>query len=71
MDNPSGALGCFAVGLVIMGVGTGGFKSNVAPLLAEQLGDHRPEIVTLPSGERVIRDPAVTLSRVFLYFYMM
>lgn len=24
MDNPNGALGCFAVGLVIMGCGTGG-----------------------------------------------
>ncbi|KAK5169112.1 uncharacterized protein LTR77_006421 [Saxophila tyrrhenica] len=71
MDNPSGALGCFAVGLVIMGVGTGGFKSNVSPLLAEQIKQKRPEIVVLPSGERVIRDPQVTISRVYLYFYMM
>lgn len=26
IDNPSGALGCFAVGLVIFGIGAGGFK---------------------------------------------
>lgn len=71
MDNPQGALGCFAVGLVIMGLGTGGFKSNISPLLAEQIPQTRPQIVTLKSGERVIRDPQVTYSRVFLYFYMM
>ncbi|KXS96338.1 hypothetical protein AC579_9897 [Pseudocercospora musae] len=71
MDNPQGALGCFAVGLVIMGLGTGGFKSNISPLLAEQIPQTRPVIITLKSGERVIRDPQVTYSRVFLYFYMM
>ncbi|KAK3697062.1 hypothetical protein LTR37_017660 [Vermiconidia calcicola] len=71
LDNPQGAMGCFAVGLVIMGLGTGGFKSNISPLLAEQIRQTRPEVLTLPSGERVIRDPQVTISRVFLYFYMM
>jgi len=71
MDNPSGALGLFAVGLVIMGIGTGGFKSNISPLLAEQIKETRPEVIALSSGERVIKDPQVTISRVFLYFYMM
>lgn len=71
MDHPTSALGCFAVGLVIMGLGTGGFKSNISPLLAEQISQTRPEVVTEKSGERVIRDPQVTISRVFLYFYMM
>jgi len=71
MDNPQSALGCFAVGLVIMGLGTGGFKSNVSVLLAEQIPEKRPHVITTKSGERVIRDPAVTYSRVFLYFYLM
>ncbi|KAM3413850.1 hypothetical protein BST61_g10527 [Cercospora zeina] len=72
MDNPSGALGCFAIGLVIMGLGTGGFKSNISPLLAEQIPQTRPIIKTLEkTGERVVIDPQVTYSRVFLYFYMM
>lgn len=71
MDNEQGALGCFAVGLVLMGVGTGCFKSNISPLLAEQIPQKRPEVITTKSGERVIRDPAVTLSRAMLYFYMM
>lgn len=71
MDNEQAALGCFALGLVIMGLGTGGFKSNISPLLAEQVKETRPHIVTLQTGERVILDPQVTYSRVFLYFYMM
>lgn len=71
MDNPSGALGLFGVGLVIMGVGTGGFKSNVSNFVAEQVPQRRAEVITLKSGERVIKDPQVTISRVFLYFYMM
>lgn len=71
MDNPSGAVGCFAVGLVIFGIGTGGFKSNVSPLLAEQIKQKRPYVITTKSGERVIQDPQVTISRVYLYFYMM
>lgn len=71
MANEQGALGCFAVGLVIMGMGTGGFKSNISPLLAEQIPQTRPEVTTTKSGERVIKDPAVTLSRAMLYFYMM
>ncbi|KAK3114290.1 hypothetical protein LTR53_007540 [Teratosphaeriaceae sp. CCFEE 6253] len=71
MDHPQGALGCFAVGLIIMGMGTGGFKSNISPLLAEQIPQTRPFVKTVKSGERVIQDPQVTISRVFLYFYMM
>lgn len=71
MDHAEGAMGCFAVGLVIFGVGVGGFKSNVSPLLAEQIRQKRPKVITVKNGERVIQDPQVTISRVFLYFYMM
>jgi len=71
ISHPESALGCFAVGLVIMGLGTGGFKSNISPLMAEQVRDKRMRVITLESGERVIRDPSVVYSRLFLYFYMM
>jgi POT family proton-dependent oligopeptide transporter len=71
MDTPDTALGIFALALVILGLGTGGFKSNISPLLAEQITQTRPHVLTDKKGERVIRDPAVTVSRVFLYFYMM
>ncbi|EAW13600.1 putative MFS peptide transporter [Aspergillus clavatus NRRL 1] len=71
ISNPNGAIGCFAVGLIIMGVGTGGFKSNISPLIAEQYREEHPYIRTLASGERVIVDPAATISRIYLYFYLM
>ena len=36
LDNPNGALGALVVAILIMGLGTGGFKSNISPLIAEQ-----------------------------------
>ncbi|PYI07407.1 PTR2-domain-containing protein [Aspergillus sclerotiicarbonarius CBS 121057] len=71
IKNPHGAIGCFSIGLIIMGIGTGGFKSNISPLIAEQYREEKPYIKTLASGERVIVDPAATVARIYLYFYMM
>ncbi|PYH95458.1 PTR2-domain-containing protein [Aspergillus ellipticus CBS 707.79] len=71
IHNPHGAIGCFSIGLIIMGIGTGGFKSNISPLIAEQYRDEQPYIKTLPSGERVIVEHAATVARIYLYFYMM
>jgi len=59
----------FIIGLLCLCVGTGFFKANVSPLLAEQNPDPRMRVETLPSGERVIIDPAITNTRVFLWFY--
>ena len=50
-------------------VGTGFFKANVSPLLAEQNEDNRMR-VEVQNGERVIVDPAITNTRIFLYFYL-
>jgi POT family proton-dependent oligopeptide transporter len=69
--HPNGAIACFSIGLLIMGVGTGGFKSNISPLIAEQYREEVPYIKTLKNGNRVIVDPAATISRIYLYFYMM
>ncbi|EEQ89342.1 hypothetical protein RJZ56_005474 [Blastomyces dermatitidis] len=71
LKNPNGAVACFAVGLIIMGVGTGGFKSNISPLIAEQYTEEYMFIKTTKKGERVIVDPAVTVSRIYHYFYLM
>ena len=69
--HPDGSLACFLIGLIIMGVGTGGFKPNISPLVAEQLPLTTMKVITLPkTGERVLIDPAVTSSRVYHYFYM-
>jgi POT family proton-dependent oligopeptide transporter len=70
ITHPQGAIACFSIGLVIMGMGVGGFKSNISPLLAEQQKHKRMEVVTQASGERVILDPAITTSRMFLWFYV-
>lgn len=68
--KPKGSLAAFVIGLIIFGIGTGLFKSNISPLLAEQQVDIKMRIKTTKKGERVIVDPAVTTSRLFLYFYM-
>lgn len=70
MDNPNGAMASFVLGILLMGVGTGGFKPNVNPLIVEQLDLEKMIIRTLPTGERVVIDPAATASRVYHYFYM-
>ncbi|RJE25789.1 peptide transporter [Aspergillus sclerotialis] len=70
--HSSGALGCFTIGLVIFGMGSGGFKSNIAPLIGEQYKETKLFIRTIPkTGERIIVDPGQTITRIFLYFYFM
>ncbi|OLL24766.1 putative peptide transporter ptr2 [Neolecta irregularis DAH-3] len=66
----SGAsLGGFITAIIIMGLGAGGIKPNVSPLVAEQCSRTQRTIKVLPSGKRVIIDPAVTAQRVFMTFY--
>lgn len=71
--NPNGSVACFSIGLVIFGLGTGGFKPNISPLIAEQYEAKHPKqyIQVQKSGERVIVDPTMTISRIYMYFYLM
>ncbi|KAL8682056.1 MAG: hypothetical protein Q9224_001884 [Gallowayella concinna] len=71
--HPNGAIACFSVGLIIFGIGTGGFKPNISPLIAEQYESKHPKqyIQVKKSGERVIVDPTMTISRIYMYFYLM
>ncbi|KAJ5809077.1 uncharacterized protein N7503_001295 [Penicillium pulvis] len=71
IGTPRGAIACSSIGLVVMGIGTSGFKYNISPLIAEQYREDRPYIRGLPSRKRIIVGSAATISRVFLYFYMM
>jgi len=57
------------VGAVIIALGTGGIKSNVSPLVADQYRKTRMFIKTMPDGERVIVDPNVTITRIYNLFY--
>ncbi|KAL1740992.1 proton-dependent oligopeptide transporter family [Schizophyllum fasciatum] len=52
-----------------MGLGTGLFKANISPLVAEQYKKTKLFIRVNQDGSRVIVDPAFTVSRVYMYFY--
>lgn len=66
----SGAgLGGLIGSMVILGLGTGGIKSNVSPLIAEQYTRAKPALKTLPSGEKVVIDPNVTIQSLYNIFY--
>ncbi|KAH8650925.1 peptide transporter PTR2-A [Tricladium varicosporioides] len=69
--HPNAAVGVFSVGLVIMGLGGGAFKSNISPLIAEQYKDERAYVRTNKHGLREIVDPAVTTARIYIYFYLL
>ncbi|SGZ49906.1 CIC11C00000002694 [Sungouiella intermedia] len=65
------SLGGFIVAIIIIGLGTGGVKSNVSPLIADQVPKTKPVIKILKSGEKVIQDPNITIQNVFMFFYLM
>jgi POT family proton-dependent oligopeptide transporter len=59
----------YAVAIIIIGIGTGGIKSNVAPLIADQYTRQKMAVSTTKKGERIIIDPAVTIQRIYMIFY--
>lgn len=56
--NPKGSIACFTIGIVIMGMGVGGFKSNISPLIAEQCV-YLPRTLCTPTNEYRYRDDNV------------
>ncbi|KAJ4345873.1 peptide transporter ptr2 [Didymosphaeria variabile] len=63
-------LGGFVTAIVIIGLGTGGIKSNVAPLIADQYKRRQMKVTTdKKTGERIIIDPAITITRIYMIFY--
>ncbi|KAF2442163.1 peptide transporter PTR2-A [Karstenula rhodostoma CBS 690.94] len=63
-------LGGFITAIIVIGFGTGGIKSNVAPLIADQYRRRQMKITTdKKTGERVIIDPAITITRIYMIFY--
>ena len=62
----NGAIGAFVVSLIVTGFGTGLFKANISPLVAEQYKRTKLFVITTETGERVIVDPALTVSRVYM-----
>lgn len=70
IENQKGSLACLILGIIILGLGTGGFKPNISPLVVEQIPVEVIRVEVLPSGERVIIDPTITQSRIYHYFYL-
>ncbi|KAJ6521164.1 POT family-domain-containing protein [Mycena vulgaris] len=70
IENSNTSFGVFLLALVIMGFGTGLFKANISPLVAEQYRRTKLFVVVTKKGERVIVDPALTIARVYMYFYL-
>lgn len=48
---------------------SGGIKSNVGPLIADQYLGRRRRVVVLKTGERVIVDPDITIQTIFSRYY--
>jgi len=69
--NRNGAIGCFCVGLIFFGIGVGFFKANISPMIAEQYEAQQPRAVikTLADGRRVIVDPVLTISVIYMRYY--
>ncbi|KAL5113793.1 ATP-dependent DNA helicase chl1 [Pleosporales sp. CAS-2024a] len=57
------------VAMMVIGLGTGGIKSNVAPLIAEQISTTEAYVKTIKGGKRVVVDPEATIQRVFMVYY--
>lgn len=70
ITNDTACFAVFMLGVIIMGLGTGGFKPNISALVVEQIPAVNLKVRTLPTGERVIVDPTITQSRIYHYFYL-
>lgn len=68
--SSQGRLAAFVVALLTIGLGTGGIKSNVAPMIGDQYQQKDMWVRTdLATGERVIVDPGVTYNRIYTIYY--
>lgn len=64
------SLGGYVTAIIVIAFGTGGIKSNIAPLIADQYTRKVMAVKTIEkTGERVIIDPAITYQRIYMMFY--
>ncbi len=70
IEKNGASLGGLIAAMIIIGLGTGGIKSNVSPLIAEQYTNTRYRTKTLKkTGEKVVVDPSITIQSIFMIFY--
>lgn len=53
----------------MLAIGAGIFKSNVSPMVLDQIRQTKAYTKHLKSGEKVIVDPDATRTRIMLVFY--
>lgn len=70
-QGPAHAAPPFIIGLLILAVGAGIFKPNIAPTILDQQLHAKEYVKTLKNGEKVIVSPELTATRVMLIFYGM
>ncbi|KAL7409979.1 PTR2-domain-containing protein [Mrakia frigida] len=63
------AIAPFVISIIILAFATGFIKACIAPLIADQSPVKRQQIKTLPSGEKVIVDPGITIQSMLLVYY--
>jgi proton-dependent oligopeptide transporter, POT family len=68
-DSVAGHTAGLIIAMIVIGLGTGGIKSNVSALIVEQYQNTKRYIRTEKNGERVIVDPTVTVQRMYTWFY--
>lgn len=66
----TGSLAGFIIGIILIGLGSGGIKSSVSPLIAEQIDLGSLRIGVDKKGNRVVIDPNITVETVFMLFYL-
>lgn len=70
LAHPHSALAVFIIGIIVMGIGVGGFNPNISILITEQVHGEHLSVRTEKNGERVIVDPAITTARIYNWFYL-
>lgn len=70
LANEKGAIAAYIIAIVVFGLGTGGFKPNISPLIAEQIVGEKLRVETKEDGKKVIIDPAATAARIYNWFYL-
>ncbi|KAH7024402.1 POT family-domain-containing protein [Microdochium trichocladiopsis] len=63
------AMGGLIAMMILVGLGTGGLKSCIAPLSAEQNTSFKSYIKMTKSGERVVVDAQLTNASIFMWYY--
>lgn len=63
------ALPGLLLAMVIIGLGTGGIKANVSPLIGEQYRNEKYRLVYTKDEKQAIISPIVTIQSIFMIFY--